>query len=123
MKTRLMMVLVMILMGIVYLGNPTSAIATCTRTSSVIGPTDFYSSPNDNSCVNINGLAYGIAVYSCANYDVPGFTGWGCYYHSYECDTTCGGPGTDGCFVPDTLVGNKSEGKKIEEVHLVSRHV
>ena len=64
-----------------------SAFAACWN-SATFGPHSDYP---PESCQNIGDYSsYGVAVYSCSNYLQLGGA-YGCYWHEYICDGTCGG--------------------------------
>ena len=109
------MIAALMLIGLIAIAIPNTVLAACT-TYNARGPSSSITSADEECMSGQLGGSLGTAVYSCANYPLPeGGSFYDCYAHDFYCDTPCNGGG-GGCFVPGTLVGNKSEGKKIEDV-------
>jgi hypothetical protein len=91
---------------------PVRVMAECNITS---GPGWWCDPVPADYCYNFNGHAVGAAFYNCGYNSYAGCSG--CAYHTYVCDSACGVETPPGaCFVPGTIVGNSSGGKKIEDV-------
>lgn len=101
------------LCAVIMLLTPVSVMAECTTTS----PQWWCDPVPADSCVTVGGQAIGVAFYNCGYSPIAGCNG--CAFHTYTCDSACGSPGVPGaCFVPGTIVGNKSGGVKIEDVRV-----
>jgi hypothetical protein len=111
-------ILPLLLICLTYLfGFSQSVEASCEILDGPHGPTDDF--PRDVCISYSDGTAWGIAIYGCGYYPdlIPAGDHYGCYWHSYTCTTSCAAAVIPGaCFVPGTIVGNSSGGKKIEDV-------
>ena len=120
--------LALLIVGFVWLAGilayPGVAKAACWTIASSTSPVscDGRSGCTDSCTTYSSTDSEGTAWYSCGEYcwhETNGICdswGQGCYMHVYGCDTSCGASTPPSCFVPGTLVGNSSGGKKIEDV-------
>ena len=75
---------------------PSQKIYACTPNLPPNGP-DEDVDMSDEYCESDSATSsHGTAVYNCANYDELGGA-WGCYWHTYTCDSSCAGGGGGEC--------------------------